>query len=82
MIKDNCPGLIPEPHVGIVELTQSDEFLVIGSDGLFEVCPSFSRTSFGYIFLSLSSLYQAMFRVSIFVLRSNLVAIRYSGGTS
>jgi hypothetical protein len=37
LIKNECPGLIPEPHVAVVELTARDEFLVIGSDGLFEV---------------------------------------------
>ena len=37
MIKNECPALKPEPHVGVVELSKHDEFLVIGSDGLFEV---------------------------------------------
>ena len=37
MIKEECPGLAPEPHVAIVELCDDDEFLVIGSDGLYEV---------------------------------------------
>ena len=37
MMKRECNGLAPEPHVTIVELCEDDEFLVIGSDGLYEV---------------------------------------------
>ena len=37
MMKRECSGLAPEPHVAVVELCEDDEFLVIGSDGLFEV---------------------------------------------
>ena len=37
MMKRECSGLAPVPHVSIVELCEEDEFLVIGSDGLFEV---------------------------------------------
>jgi serine/threonine protein phosphatase PrpC len=35
--RDHCKGLIPDPHVAVVELCPEDEFLIIGSDGLFEV---------------------------------------------
>ena len=37
MLKRDCAALIPEPHVTVVELCEDDEFLVIASDGLFEV---------------------------------------------
>jgi serine/threonine protein phosphatase PrpC len=35
--RDHCAALVPDPHVAVVELCELDEFLVIGSDGLFEV---------------------------------------------
>ena len=38
--KDKGPGLSAEPEVVVRELTAADRYLVLGSDGLFDVLPN------------------------------------------